>query len=214
MSGSSKLTKITDGAVAFDGSGDSLKATDSSDFAFGTGEFTVEMFFYANTESGNDVLYDSRATTGNPTDGFSIVRNGNQLRTYTSGDYKITPSTFRVGTKRWYHLAITRESTTQKMYIDGELVGSATVSNDFSQPKATIGFAGRRVIQDTVRETLPDEFQTAEYVKDHGGIDLVVERQYLNSTIGTLLNVLLKKAESQAKQDSNVTVDKSLQAVS
>ena len=83
-----------------------------------------------------------------------------------------------------------------------------------AEPKATIGFAGRRVIQDTVRETLPDQFQTAEYVKDHGGIDLVVERQYLNSTIGTLLNVLLKKAESQAKQDSNVTIDKSLQAVS
>ena len=61
---------------------------------------------------------------------------------------------------------------------------------------------------------MPDEFQTAEYVKDHGGIDLVVERKYLSSTIGTLLNVLLKKAQAQAKQDSNVTVDKSLQAVS
>ena len=83
-----------------------------------------------------------------------------------------------------------------------------------AEPKATIGFAGRRVIQDTVRETLPDEFQTAEYVKDHGGIDLVVERKYLNTTIGTLLNVLLKKQEAQAKQDSNVTVDKSLQAAS
>ena len=83
-----------------------------------------------------------------------------------------------------------------------------------AEPKATIGFAGRRVIQDTVKETLPDEFQTAEYVKDHGGIDLVVERQYLGSTIGTLLNVLLKKAEAQAKQDSNVTVDKSIQAAS
>ena len=83
-----------------------------------------------------------------------------------------------------------------------------------AEPKATIGFAGRRVIQDTVRETLPDEFQTAEYVKDHGGIDLVVERQYLNSTIGILLKVLLKKAEAQAKQESNVTIDKSLQAAS
>ena len=74
------------------------------------------------------------------------------------------------------------------------------------------GFAGKRVIQDTVRETLPDEFQTAEYVRDHGFIDLVIERKYLNSTVGTLLNVLLKKQEAQAKQD-NVTVDKSLQAV-
>ena len=83
-----------------------------------------------------------------------------------------------------------------------------------SEPKSVIGFAGRRVIQDTVRETLPDDFQTAEYVKDHGGIDLIVERQYLNSTIGTLLNVLLKKAEAQAKQESNVTVDQSLQSAS
>ena len=83
-----------------------------------------------------------------------------------------------------------------------------------SEPKSVIGFAGRRVIQDTVRETLPDDFQTAEYVKDHGGIDLIVERQYLNTTIGTLLNVLLKKAEAKAKQVSNVTVDQSLQTAS
>ena len=79
--------------------------------------------------------------------------------------------------------------------------------------KATIGFAGRRVIQDTVRETLPDEFQTAEYVKDHGGIDLVIERKYLRSTIGTLLSVLLKKKETQANTDASnvVTIDRSLQ---
>ena len=82
------------------------------------------------------------------------------------------------------------------------------------EPKSVIGFAGRRVIQDTVRETLPDDFQTAEYVKDHGGLDLIVERQYLNSTIGTLLSVLLKKAEAKAKQESNVTIDQSIQTAS
>ena len=82
-----------------------------------------------------------------------------------------------------------------------------------SEPKSVIGFAGRRVIQDTVRETLPEDFQTAEYVKDHGGIDLIIERQYLNSTIGTLLNVLLKKAELRLNK-SNVTVDQSLQSAS
>ena len=82
------------------------------------------------------------------------------------------------------------------------------------EPKSVIGFAGRRVIQDTVRETLPDSFQTAEYVKEHGGLDLIIERQYLNSTVGTLLNVLLKKAEAQAKQESNVTIDQSLQTAS
>ena len=82
-----------------------------------------------------------------------------------------------------------------------------------AEPKATIGFAGRRVIQDTVRETLPEEFQTAEYVKDHGGLDLVVERKYLRSTIATLLSVLLKKGETQVNTDTSnvVTLDSSLQ---
>ena len=78
------------------------------------------------------------------------------------------------------------------------------------------GFAGKRVIQDTVRETLPDEFQTAEYVKDHGFLDLVVERKYLNSTIGTLLSVILKKYETQAKNENTnaITIDQSLQSAS
>ena len=40
---------------------------------------------------------------------------------------------------------------------------------------------------------MPEDFQTAEFVKDHGGIDLVVERKYLRSTISTLLSILLKK---------------------
>jgi acetyl-CoA carboxylase carboxyl transferase subunit beta len=77
---------------------------------------------------------------------------------------------------------------------------------------STVCFSGRRVIQDTIRETLPESFQTAEWAKDAGQLDLVVERKYLNSTIGILLNVLLKKAEAQAKSELTdvTTIDKSL----
>ena len=63
------------------------------------------------------------------------------------------------------------------------------------EPKRVLAFAGRRVIQNTVKEELPEDFQTTEFVKDHGGIDLVVERKYLRSTISTLLSILLKKKE-------------------
>ena len=112
--------------------------------------------------------------------------------------------------KRIPYIVILTNPTTGGVTASWAMLGDILIA----EPKATIGFAGRRVIQDTVRETLPEEFQTAEYVKDHGGIDLIVERKYLSSSIGTLLNVLLKRAESQAKQDSNVTVDKSLQAAS
>ena len=82
-----------------------------------------------------------------------------------------------------------------------------------AEPKATVGFAGKRVVQGTINETLPEEFQSAEWVLDHGGIDLVIERKYLSSTIGTLLGVLLKTNETKIKtNESNVvTIDKTLQ---
>mgnify|MGYP001502825714 FL=1 len=109
------------------------------------------------------------------------------------------------------YIVILTNPTTGGVTASWAMLGDILIA----EPKATIGFAGRRVIQDTVRETLPEEFQTAEYIKDHGGIDLVVERKYLNSTIGTFLNVLLKKAEAQAKNESsNVTIDQPLQSVS
>tara|TARA_B100001093_G_scaffold364089_1_gene348898 strand:+ start:1762 stop:2679 length:918 start_codon:yes stop_codon:yes gene_type:complete len=109
------------------------------------------------------------------------------------------------------YIVILTDPTTGGVTASWAMLGDILIA----EPKATIGFAGRRVIQDTVRETLPEEFQTAEYVKDHGGIDLVIERKYLSSTVGTLLNVLLKKAEAQVKDEtSNVSIDQTLQSAS
>ncbi len=108
------------------------------------------------------------------------------------------------------YIVVFTDPTTGGVTASWAMLGDILIA----EPKATIGFAGRRVIQDTVRETLPENFQTAEWAKDEAGqIDLVVERKYLNATIGTLLNVLLKKAEAQAKNEtSNVTIDRSLQS--
>ena len=85
-----------------------------------------------------------------------------------------------------------------------------------AEPKATIGFAGKRVIADTIRETLPANFQTAEWARDSGQIDLVVERQFLRPTISSLLTVLLKKRETQVNTDTLnvVTLDSSIQKTS
>ena len=75
------------------------------------------------------------------------------------------------------------------------------------EPKSVIAFAGRRVIQNTVKEELPEDFQTAEFVRDHGGIDLVIERKYLRSTISTLISILLKKKEVQNISEINDATD-------
>lgn len=60
-----------------------------------------------------------------------------------------------------------------------------------AEPGSTIGFAGRRVIEETVRETLPDDFQTAEYLQEHGIVDRVVNRKDLREEIGTILGMLM-----------------------
>ena len=59
-----------------------------------------------------------------------------------------------------------------------------------AEPGALIGFAGQRVIQDTIREQLPDGFQRAEYLHKHGMVDMVVHRHDLKDTLSTLLDYL------------------------
>ena len=58
-----------------------------------------------------------------------------------------------------------------------------------AEPKALIGFAGRRVIEQTLREKLPDNFQTAEYLLEHGFVDVIVKRNELKSTLTKLLKI-------------------------
>jgi len=56
-----------------------------------------------------------------------------------------------------------------------------------AEPKALIGFAGPRVIEQTIKQQLPDEFQRAEFLLEHGMIDMIVERKRLKETLSTLL---------------------------
>ena len=62
-----------------------------------------------------------------------------------------------------------------------------------AEPGAIIGFAGKRVIEETIHEKLPDGFQSAEYLLDHGMVDLVIRRHDLPKTLSTLLCLLMNK---------------------
>ena len=55
-----------------------------------------------------------------------------------------------------------------------------------AEPKALIGFAGPRVIEQTIKQQFPDQFQRAEFLRDHGMIDMIVERKQLKEALGTL----------------------------
>lgn len=58
---------------------------------------------------------------------------------------------------------------------------------NIAEPKALIGFAGPRVIEQTVRETLPEGFQRSEFLLEHGAIDMIVDRREMRDTIARLV---------------------------
>ncbi len=62
-----------------------------------------------------------------------------------------------------------------------------------AEPGALIGFAGPRVIEQTIRQKLPEGFQRSEYLHDKGMVDMVVDRRQLKATLSTLLSVLMSK---------------------
>lgn len=65
---------------------------------------------------------------------------------------------------------------------------------NIAEPNALIGFAGPRVIQQTVRETLPEGFQRSEFLLEHGALDMIVDRRQLRDEIAQLFAKLLKQA--------------------
>ena len=68
-----------------------------------------------------------------------------------------------------------------------------------AEPGAQIGFAGPRVIANTIRERLPDGFQRAEYLLEHGMIDMVVPRHDLRPTLSRVMHLMMKRARPRAR---------------
>ncbi len=85
------------------------------------------------------------------------------------------------------YIVLLTNPTTGGVSASFAMVGDVHIS----EPGAMIGFAGRRVIEETVREKLPEDFQTAEYLLEHGMVDMVVERKDLAETIGRILGLLM-----------------------
>jgi acetyl-CoA carboxylase carboxyl transferase subunit beta len=74
-----------------------------------------------------------------------------------------------------------------------------------AEPKALIGFAGPRVIEQTVRETLPEGFQRSEFLLDHGAIDMIVDRRQMRTEISSLLAMLMHKKPAASVVSESTT---------
>ena len=87
------------------------------------------------------------------------------------------------------YIVVLTDPTTGGVTASYAMLGDVQIA----EPGALIGFAGQRVIQDTIREKLPDGFQRAEYLHAHGMVDMVVHRKDLKDTLASLLEYLERK---------------------
>ena len=102
---------------------------------------------------------------------------------------KATVMTRRLKEAGLPYIVVLSDPTTGGVTASYAMLGDIHIA----EPGALIGFAGQRVIQDTIREQLPDGFQRAEYLHKHGMVDMVVHRSELKDTLATVLDYLSPK---------------------
>jgi acetyl-CoA carboxylase carboxyl transferase subunit beta len=90
------------------------------------------------------------------------------------------------------YIVVLTDPTTGGVTASYAMLGDVHIS----EPGAMIGFAGRRVIEQTIREKLPERFQTSEYVLEKGMIDRVIHRHVMRETLGRMLRTLMKRGGS------------------
>ena len=81
------------------------------------------------------------------------------------------------------YISVLTDPTTGGVSASMAMLGDINIA----EPNALIGFAGPRVIEQTVRETLPEGFQRSEFLLEHGALDMIVDRREMRSTIAALL---------------------------
>jgi len=91
-------------------------------------------------------------------------------------------------------ISVLTDPTTGGVTASFAMLGDVIIA----EPKALIGFAGPRVIEQTVRETLPEGFQRSEFLLEHGALDMIVDRRPLRTKTGAMLAILTKRAAVDA----------------
>jgi acetyl-CoA carboxylase carboxyl transferase subunit beta len=91
------------------------------------------------------------------------------------------------------YIVILADPTTGGVTASYAMLGDIHIA----EPGALIGFAGPRVIEQTIREKLPEGFQRAEYLRDKGMVDMVLDRRKMKETLGVILSILTSKATAQ-----------------
>ena len=162
----SELVKPTTGGIISDGNGDNLYLAETSDFAFGTGDFTIEGWFYGS-ERNNDTypyLFDFREDASSNSVSPALYWNNDETLYYWQNNTaKISWGTGKYIPWKWSHYAVVRISGTTTLYFDGKSVGSYSDSGNYPDARLTIG--QRR---DTSGQSWPGMYSNFRVVKGTG----------------------------------------------
>jgi acetyl-CoA carboxylase carboxyl transferase subunit beta len=114
---------------------------------------------------------------------------------------KVSAALARFDRARLPYISVLTDPTTGGVTASFAMLGDVNIA----EPKALIGFAGPRVIEQTIRQTLPEGFQRSEFLVSHGMLDLIVDRREMKATIGRLLHLFLDPSTVAVPQPVPVT---------
>lgn len=100
---------------------------------------------------------------------------------------KVSAALVRLAEKRLPYISLMTDPTTGGVAASFAMQGDLNIA----EPGALIGFAGPRVIENTIKSKLPEGFQTAEFLLEHGMLDMIIERQHLKKKISDLFTLLM-----------------------
>ncbi|HET7921916.1 MAG TPA: acetyl-CoA carboxylase, carboxyltransferase subunit beta [Gammaproteobacteria bacterium] len=103
---------------------------------------------------------------------------------------KTSAALARLSRKGIPYISVLTDPTTGGVSASFAMLGDVNVA----EPKALIGFAGQRVIEQTVRETLPEGFQRSEFLLDHGALDMIVDRREMRDRLASLIAMLTRQS--------------------
>ena len=126
------INTASGGSTAFDGNGDALTVPASADFAFGTGDFTIEAWVYSTTYANFPYIFDGRTNPGTSSNAPALyIHSSNTINYYVAGSNQISTS-YSSYQNQWTHIAIVRNSGTTTLYLDGVSAGTWSDSTNYT----------------------------------------------------------------------------------